>query len=157
AQPDGLASLRLPVGLKTRRVTGDGAAKEPYDPARADEAVRAHAAHFVSRIEARLDEAERAVGARAAIVAAYDAEPFGHWWHEGPAFLSDTLRALAPRTATLADVATRDADAAVVRPPPSTWGEGGHAGVWVSDASAAWWRALHAQAARLPELVARHR
>ena len=52
-----------------------------YDPARALQQVRSDAAEFVAAC------AER-VAAGGLAVLAFDTELFGHWWHEGPAFLA---------------------------------------------------------------------
>lgn len=52
-----------------------------YDPARAHAQARADAADLVARC------AER-IAAGGLCVLAFDTELFGHWWHEGPAFLS---------------------------------------------------------------------
>jgi len=52
-----------------------------YDPARAAEVAREHAADFVARWQRRL-----AGGGLS--VCALDTELLGHWWHEGPAWLA---------------------------------------------------------------------
>lgn len=158
-QPDGLAASGIPTGLHLRAITSreHDAPKQPYDPALAADAVREHAAHFVAQSVERLEQARAAVGERALIVAAYDAELFGHWWHEGPDFLVAVLRSMATATATVTEAATRAQRPAIVMPSMSSWGEGGYGSVWIDEASAPTWRALHAQAAALPALVAQHR
>jgi len=47
-------------------------------------------------VRARLAEIRARDGRPGLVVAAYDTELFGHWWHEGPAFLERVLR-LLPR------------------------------------------------------------
>ncbi|HET6693540.1 MAG TPA: 1,4-alpha-glucan branching protein domain-containing protein, partial [Pedococcus sp.] len=51
-------------------------------------------AHFVGSVRQRLTSLAEANGMPGLVVAAYDTELFGHWWHEGPGFLGRTIRAL---------------------------------------------------------------
>lgn len=86
--PDG---TRIPTGIKYQRVSGGNAEKEPYDPARAGIKLDMHARHFV---KSRLQRAEAGPHGKAPLlmVAPYDAELFGHWWHEGPLWLESVIR-----------------------------------------------------------------
>jgi len=72
------------TGLKPARVTGrtvPSESKAPYEPERAAAAIDAHVADFVHTVRRRLiSEAER-TGRPAHVVAAFDTELFGHWWH----------------------------------------------------------------------------
>jgi 1,4-alpha-glucan branching enzyme len=85
-------------GFRTSRVTSTGTAshdKAPYDPVRAAVAVEHDAADFVEVVRRRLvDLAAQRGGRPGLVVAAYDTELFGHWWHEGPQWLEAVLRAL---------------------------------------------------------------
>ena len=68
------------------------------------------------------------------VVAPYDAELFGHWWFEGPAFLEAVFR--EAQAADLAVVTPADdlqawPEAQVVSPVESSWGEHGHASMWL--------------------------
>ena len=86
-----------PSGLKPARVTGRSVPpeeKRPYDPERAAAAVARDAADFVSVVRERLLALQEQHGRPALTVAAFDTELFGHWWHEGPAWLEAVLRAL---------------------------------------------------------------
>jgi 1,4-alpha-glucan branching enzyme len=135
---------RVMTGLKYYRITGPGDHKEPYEPALAQERVRAHAHDFV---EARRAQAQ-AVGA-SVIVSPYDAELFGHWWFEGPDFIEAVFRALARGTdglvqaVTLGEHLAARPEVAVATPAPSSWGEGGYGEVWVGPASGYLWRHVH--------------
>lgn len=124
------------TGLKPARVTGrnvPSAEKAPYDPLRADRAVDAHVADFVEMVRRRLiDEADR-TGRPAHVVAAFDTELFGHWWHEGPLWLERLLRALPEagvRVGTLSDAIDAGFVGAPVELPPSSWGSGKDWQVW---------------------------
>ena len=75
--------------------------KEPYDPGAAAGQVRADVAHFVEAVRRRLAEVHAATGSPGLVVAAYDTELFGHWWHEGPAFVGQAVRALRAADVTV--------------------------------------------------------
>ena len=101
------------TGLKPSRVTGrtvDSADKAPYDPDLAAVAVARDAADFVATVRNRLRDESARIGRPAHVVAAFDTELFGHWWHEGPQWLDAVLRALPEagvRVGTLAQAHAR--------------------------------------------------
>ncbi|MDO9353272.1 MAG: DUF1957 domain-containing protein [Solirubrobacteraceae bacterium] len=93
-----------------------------YDPERGAARARQHARAWAALA------AERTAGGRS-LVAAFDTELFGHWWHEGPAFLAEVIVALddAGVDLVLADdlvdgLAGRSALAVADAPAASTWG-----------------------------------
>lgn len=127
------------TGLKPARVTGRNVPSEqkaPYEPARADRAVDVHVADFVEVVRRRLhDESER-IGRPAHVVAAFDTELFGHWWHEGPLWLERVLRALPQagvRVGTLSDAVAAGFVGTPVELPPSSWGSGKDWQVWSGE------------------------
>jgi 1,4-alpha-glucan branching enzyme len=149
---------RVATGLKLWRV-GDrtpGAPRSPYDPVAAAAAVRTCAEDFAARVRARIEAATRLGPDPVTIVAPYDAELFGHWWHEGPAFLGAVLERLGPLTVTLSEAVARAPRAPLVEPAPGTWGEGGDARTWVGVRTASWWPAIVRVARALPGLVRSH-
>jgi 1,4-alpha-glucan branching enzyme len=83
--------MRLWAVTSTDSTPGD---KQPYDPGAAREQVARDVAHFVDAVGRRLKSAAAELGRPALAVAAYDTELFGHWWHEGPAFLGEAVRGL---------------------------------------------------------------
>ncbi|MCF7550316.1 1,4-alpha-glucan branching protein domain-containing protein [Pseudonocardia sp. WMMC193] len=124
-------------GLKPARVTGSDVPpheKAPYDPDRAAARVALDAADFVARVGQRLDELRARHGRPALSVAAFDTELFGHWWHEGPAWLAAVLRALPEagvRVTTLRGaLADPDLVGEPVALPESSWGAGKDWHVW---------------------------
>jgi 1,4-alpha-glucan branching enzyme len=129
--------VRVAVGFKYHRVTGPGTEKEPYDPDRAAEAVDRHAAHFVDACGRRLAAAAKLMRRPPVAVAPYDAELFGHWWFEGPAWLDRVARRIADGSAgfelgTPSDDLERHPVAQESMPSASSWGEHGYAGVWIA-------------------------
>jgi 1,4-alpha-glucan branching enzyme len=82
------------------------------------------------------------------VVAAYDTELFGHWWHEGPDWLAGLLRAVdddpALRLTTLESRRTRRPPTRRLSLQESSWGLGkGHA-TWVTPATRPIWQRLAA-------------
>jgi len=70
------------------------------------------------------------------VVAAFDTELFGHWWHEGPTWLGRLLRALPEagvRVGTLRDAKENGFLGAPVELPPSSWGSGKDWQVWAGE------------------------
>ncbi|MGN6612128.1 MAG: 1,4-alpha-glucan branching protein domain-containing protein [Angustibacter sp.] len=127
-------------GTRPFRVTGTGVAsadKQPYDPRRAAAAVERDAHDFVRRVRDRLLTVAARDGHPGLVVAAYDTELFGHWWHEGPAFLAHVLR-LLPEAGVEVTTLRGALDAGAVRGrvelPPGSWGAGKDFRVWAGDA-----------------------
>ncbi|GEL25114.1 1,4-alpha-glucan-branching protein [Pseudonocardia sulfidoxydans NBRC 16205] len=129
-----------PSGLKPSRVTGRHVApqdKHPYDPDRAAVAVARDAADFVAVVRERLTSVRARLGRPGLTVAAFDTELFGHWWHEGPAWLEAVLRALpeaAVRVTTLAGAVGAGLVGSPVELPESSWGLGKDWHVWAGEA-----------------------
>ncbi len=127
------------TGLKPSRVTGRRVApqdKAPYDPALAAAAVARDAADFVAVVRARLQDLAARDGRPGMVVAAYDTELFGHWWHEGPAWLEAVLRALPEagvRVSTLRGAVEAGHVGAPVELGESSWGSGKDWRVWAGD------------------------
>jgi 1,4-alpha-glucan branching enzyme len=70
------------------------------------------------------------------VVAAFDTELFGHWWHEGPAWLEQVLRALPEAgvtVGTLADARDNGFVGEPVQLNDSSWGSGKDWRVWAGD------------------------
>ncbi|MEU5409295.1 glycoside hydrolase family 57 protein [Nocardia asteroides] len=127
------------TGLKPSRVTGKtvaGPDKAPYDPELAAVAVTRDVADFVETVRARLIEESARIGRPALVVAAFDTELFGHWWHEGPEWLEQVLRALPEAgvtVGTLADARDNGFVGEPVQLTDSSWGSGKDWRVWAGD------------------------
>lgn len=124
------------VGLKAARVTGKNVEpqdKAPYDPALAADVLGLHVKDFVETVVTRLRSLRERNDRPALVVAAYDTELFGHWWHEGPAWLEGILRALPEagvRVTTLQGALESGHVGAPVNLPASSWGSGKDWRVW---------------------------
>ncbi len=122
-------------------------AKEPYRPDRAQQQAAQDAAHFVGVVRDTL--ADRPGGL---VVAAYDTELLGHWWHEGPSWLGQVLELVAAdpslRTTTLVSRLERRPPQRRLALPESSWGYAkGHAS-WVTEETRPVWVTLRATTAR---------
>ncbi|WP_278315269.1 glycoside hydrolase family 57 protein [Lolliginicoccus levis] len=127
------------TGLKPARVTSKTTPSErkaPYDPERAAAAVQEHAADFVETVRARLIDESARIGRPAHVIAAFDTELFGHWWHEGPDWLAAVLRLMPERgitIGTLDDALAAGYVGTPARIEDSSWGSGKDWRVWAGD------------------------
>ncbi|MFN5194585.1 MAG: glycoside hydrolase family 57 protein [Cyanobacteriota bacterium] len=162
--PDGLLASagigsRRPLGLKLHRVSGLDLpleAKQPYQPAVAAGRVVAHAADYLAGRAAQLQRLAATIERPPLLVAPFDAELFGHWWFEGPAFLAELFRQAPAAGVTfthLREVLAQGAPLQVCHPSPSSWGQGGYHNYWLNDANAwvvpEWQRASRAMVRRV--------
>lgn len=116
-------------------------AKAPYVPARAMARAAEHADHFVAVVRDTLRGRPGGL-----VVAAYDTELLGHWWHEGPSWLAHVLERVATsgdlRTTTLASRAARRPPTRRLDLAESSWGYAkGHAS-WVTEDTRSLWTTL---------------
>ena len=140
--------IRWPGGLKLWRVTGDGVdlgEKQPYDPAAARSRTADHATHFVQLLR-RIALTESVARGGDVVVSPFDTELFGHWWFEGPDFLSEVYRRFP---ATL-DVRPTTASMHLRNRTPTTtlelaagsWGANGDYSMWLNEETAWTWHRL---------------
>ena len=151
---------RWPSGLRYWRVTGKEVFvghKAPYEPERAEERVRDHAAHFVALLERLTREAP---GGRAVLAMPFDCELFGHWWHEGPDWLEAVLRGIAAspilEAVRPAELIDRHRGEPVVLQEGS-WGYDGYHRVWLDEHAADYWELVYDAEDRLAAAARVHR
>jgi 1,4-alpha-glucan branching enzyme len=129
---------RRTTGLKYHRITGRTDHKAPWAPEPAFARAREHARDFVQRTAHRTAALAEGMDRDPLVVAPYDAELFGHWWFEGPAFLEELFREAARAQLPLvtpADDLQAWPEAQVVSPVESSWGERGHAATWLDPSN----------------------
>ena len=112
--------------------------KAPYEPERASARAAAHATDFVDVVRGTLRDRPGGL-----VVAAYDTELLGHWWHEGPGWLAGVLERIAAapdlRTTTLSSRLARRPPSRRLQLPESSWGYAkGHAS-WVTEETRPLW------------------
>ncbi len=153
----------LPGDHRYWRVTDDRndlATKDAYSPEMAEARVREQAGHFVSTLHDALDGQPRPHGRRPVVCTPFDAELFGHWWHEGPAWLEQVIRwvhedpsiEMMTGRQYLAD--TPPATALTL--PEGSWGAGGGHHVWLNDETAWSWRRIYQAERRMVHLARAH-
>jgi 1,4-alpha-glucan branching enzyme len=153
--------VRTSTGFKYWAITGKGTDKVLYDGDRAAERVASHAEAFLKSRESRAEAVAAVTGDGDGGIAlcAYNAELFGHWWFEGPAFLEEVFRRGADREgltfAAPSDLLSRDTSLQTATPEFSTWGANGYAETWL-DASNDWtYRHILRSVDRMIELAER--
>ncbi|MBI1964458.1 MAG: DUF1957 domain-containing protein, partial [Candidatus Rokubacteria bacterium] len=141
----------FPGGLRFWRITdnsGDLGRKAVYEPDAAAQKVGLQARHFVGLVQTTL--AEAGAGGPALVCSPYDAELFGHWWFEGPAWLEQIAREMARagvERATLGEALDAAPPQATLALPEGSWGEGGDHRVWLNrDTEWTWDRVYSAEA-----------
>ena len=137
-------------GIKYWRITGPDAElgdKVVYDPAKAAEMVRKHAAHFAGLVAQLGLNFRNSHGLSSMLVSPFDAELFGHWWFEGPEWMRRMLTEMVTRTdvrpACCHEMAERGEYADVIRLPEGSWGENADHSVWFNDKTRFIWEALY--------------
>jgi 1,4-alpha-glucan branching enzyme len=146
------------TGIKYYRITGGDAPKQPYQPVAAAEAVEAHATHFLkSRVE-QIQELGAILDRPPLVISPYDAELFGHWWHEGPEFLDLLVRKAyhdqkSFELITPEQYLRRHPTNQIATPAASSWGEEGYYRVWLNEKNEWIYRHLQVAQERMSELV----
>ena len=154
--------VRVSLGIKYHRITGDTDRKEPYDRRRALEKAAEHAGNFLFNREKQIESLANSFEDRKPlIVAPYDAELFGHWWFEGPDWLNFLVRKLAcdrrtVRMITPAEYLAETPACQTVDPPLSSWGVNGYSEVWLDDSNDWIYRHLDKAAERMTGLARGH-
>jgi (1->4)-alpha-D-glucan branching enzyme len=72
------------------------------------------------------------------IVSPYDAELFGHWWFEGPAWLESVLRLASEKsngieTISAGDYLKQGVSHQLAVPAFSSWGDQGYSCFWINE------------------------
>lgn len=147
-------------GHRYWQVTGpqvDLGDKTTYDPKVAAERIRSHADHFASLVESTLAGAPP----EAVLVAPFDAELFGHWWHEGVSWLEEVIVRLHRRgnveLTLLGERLNEVPPARIVKLPEGSWGAGGGHHVWLNSEVEWTWKLVHRAEEEVWSLVERAR
>jgi 1,4-alpha-glucan branching enzyme len=152
---------RINTGIKYHRITGPTNHKEPYVRSAALEAAADHAGNFMYNREKQVEFLHGFMGRQPIVVAPYDAELFGHWWYEGPAFLDFLVRKMAydqdtVRLVTPTDYLRMYPVNQVSTPSMSSWGWKGYSETWLSGANDWVYPHLHKATLRMGELADRY-
>jgi 1,4-alpha-glucan branching enzyme len=150
--------------LKYYRVTGKTDKKEPYVPDKARMRTAEHARHFIASRESQTNYLAEIFTIKPVITALYDAELFGHWWYEGPAWIEFVLRGIHSgrrnfRTITPLEYLSLQGQNCSASekcdPTMSSWGERGYSEVWLNIANDYLYRHIHKVTERMIYLANR--
>jgi 1,4-alpha-glucan branching enzyme len=158
--PDG---IRIHTGFKYYKITGkvDLSQKEPYNPRAANDKAAEHAGNFMFNRQHQIRHLASMMDRPPMIIAPYDAELFGHWWFEGPAWLEYLIRKIAfdqdeIELLTPSEYLKRFPCNQVAVPCSSSWGNKGYHEVWLSGANEWIYRHLHMAASMMVDMTNRY-
>lgn len=136
------ANVRRNTGLKYYRITAKGAdlgAKDYYQPLWAEGTVHEQAGQFVYYRGLQVNHGQATLGGeKPLILSAYDAELFGHWWEEGPAWLESVYRKMLfdqseVRPVTPSEYLGEHPTHQRMTPGASSWGKKDYFQTWVDQ------------------------
>lgn len=156
--PGGIRSF---TGMKYFRVTGKTDTKELYNREQGLRKAALHAEHFMQEREKQILFLKQKLRIRPVITAAYDAELFGHWWHEGPEWLrfvlrNPSLQKRAFRFITPSEYCSENSTHETISPAASSWGQSGYSAVWLDPSNSWVYRHLKKASALMKELAETH-
>ena len=151
---------RWPGGHRYWQVTDAKAEiglKTPYYPQRAAARTRKHAEHFVGvvcdTLKPNYDLSQPPI-----LTSPFDAELFGHWWHEGTLWLEHVARIVAQQDIPIAMISCGAyLDAYPVQGSiamkEGSWGEHGSNHVWLNPDTSYTWGHIYSAEARVRDLA----
>jgi len=148
------------TGIKYHCISGNSTSKRVYDRNAALRAADEHAGHFLGARVGQIRHFAGAMQRPALVVSPFDAELFGHWWYEGPAFLDYLVRKAAYdqnvfKLTTPHEYLRQNSTQQIAMPSASSWGEEGYWRVWLNETNE--WICPHLDIAqsRMTELARR--
>lgn len=131
--------IRTFTGFKYWAISGRSQEKLPYDPDLASAKAVEHAENFLYNRARQARKAAAHMERPPLMVAPYDAELFGHWWHEGIQWLEALFRKAQGtselRFVTLGEYHKQHPENFESVPEFASWGDGGYAGVWLEKSN----------------------
>ena len=130
-----------PLGLKLHKITNKNTSLDKkilYEPEKAEIIIKKHAKEYLQGRKEQLKELEKTMGVEPLLVAPFDAELFGHWWFEGPKFLSELFKQAnqeGMRFTRLKDQLSNNPKLQLCDPSPSSWGQGGYHHYWINESN----------------------
>lgn len=158
----GDGNFRVNTGFKYWAITDHNSNnKSLYDPEAAQKQVVKDAEEFVANRLKQGDILSPLMDREPIIICSYDAELFGHWWYEGPAFIENIFRIMAKKDnpmsfTTPMDYLEKYPVNQKTTPAYSSWGEKGYGQVWLDGGNDWIYRHLHTMVERMCELIERY-
>lgn len=151
-------NIRINTGIKYHRVTGDVMHKDVYHPDKALAKAQIHAEDFIGKRREQIQSLTAEMEQPPIMVAPYDAELFGHWWHEGPLWLEQVLRLTSQESSDIETVSCSDylqqhPKQQQATPSASTWGDRGYSDFWLNESNEWIYPLLHKASNEMEKLV----
>ena len=133
---------KRPLGIKLFKITSQNTSlenKQEYDPEAANESVEKDADNYLKERKKQLIKLEKSMQIEPLLIAPFDAELFGHWWFEGPKFLSHLFiksKKEGIKLITLKESLKLTPKIQLCNPSPSSWGQGGFHNYWLNKSNA---------------------
>ena len=140
----------FPGGHRYWKVTGanvDLADKQIYEPEIVTERLRENAGHFKDLVKRLILDARETGDVPPVVCAPFDAELFGHWWHEGPEWLYYMVKWVNAdpelATSTLGEYYDSSPPVISVDLPEGSWGKGGFHWIWLNEGTKWTWKHIY--------------
>ncbi len=133
---------KRPLGIKLFRISSKNTSlenKKKYKPKAAEESIKKDAKDYLIGRRKQLAKLIKSIDITPLLIAPFDAELFGHWWFEGPSFLSELFvqsKKEGINFVTLREVLQAKPQIQLCQPSPSSWGQGGFHNYWLNDSNA---------------------
>ncbi len=133
---------KRPLGIKLFKISSQStslANKKEYDPQAAIESVEKDAENYLKDRKKQLIKLKKSMQIEPLLIAPFDAELFGHWWFEGPKFLSYLFiksKKEGVILITLKESLQLTPQIQLCNPSPSSWGQGGFHNYWLNKSNA---------------------
>ncbi len=131
-----------PLGIKLFKITSKNTSlenKEQYDPQAAQKSIEKDAENYLKDRKKQLIKLEKSMKIEPLLIAPFDAELFGHWWFEGPQFISQLFiksKKEDIKLVTLKEALEKKPQIQLCNPSPSSWGQGGFHNYWLNESNA---------------------
>ncbi|OIJ16099.1 glycosyl transferase [Anaerobacillus arseniciselenatis] len=138
--------FRIDTGLKYNRVTGKTEEKHFYNRKNALKKVKQHSEHFIAMIKSELEKHKDQCFPPYMVVTSFDAELFGHWWFEGPEWLTQVIETGSEKFSFVTPeqfIEHHYKDLKTVNVSFNTWGRNGYGEVWLNEKNSWLYRDLH--------------
>jgi 1,4-alpha-glucan branching enzyme len=152
---------RWPGGHRYWQVThskADQEMKTPYYPERASNRTKAHAEHFAHVVVETLKPGFSQGSRPPILTSPFDAELFGHWWHEGPEWLEHVVRFIARdecpvKLISCSEYLDEHPAGTLVSMKEGSWGQHGGNFVWLNSETSWTWGHIYAAEETVRELA----
>ena len=151
---------RFPNGHRYWKVTSskaDLADKMVYQPEVVIGRLEENSEHFVSLVEAKLNESSKELEFPPILVSPFDTELFGHWWFEGPQWIEMVLRKIhrrgIVRLMTAGEYLEQYPPNEAISMPEGSWGQGGFHWIWLNEDTHWTWSHLYEDELKMVSIV----